>query len=317
MNRSLFLAAAAAVAAAMPHHAHAHAIAGDRTFPVTLTIDDPGVADEASIPTYTWNPQQKGQPTIRINDLGFEYDKRITDAFALSVNGDYDIVKQNGDKTLTGWDNFVLTAKYRVYVSAEHEFIASIGVVQELGGTGAYNIADTDGTTTPTFYFGKGLGDLPADMGWARPLAVTGELQYQISDHQKRNSFSTDPITGLSITNTAHAPNFFLWGGSVQYSLPYMQAQVKDYGFPDWVNNLIPIVEFSFSTPATRGYGIGPQGIISPGIIYLSHTWQVGIEALIPVNKASGSNVGLIAQFHVFLDDIFPNSIGKPIFGGQ
>ena len=314
MNRSLFLAAAAAVAAAMPHHAQAHAIAGDRTFPVTLTIDDPGVADEASIPTYTWNPQQKGQPTIRINDLGFEYDKRITDAFALSVNGDYDIVKQNGDKTLTGWDNFVLTAKYRVYVSAEHEFIASIGVVQELGGTGAYNIADTDGTTTPTFYFGKGLGDLPADMGWARPLAVTGELQYQISDHQKRNSFSTDPITGLSITNTAHAPNFFLWGGSVQYSLPYMQAQVKDYGLPTFIGNLVPVVEVTWSSPASTPSTQGTTWTVAPGVIYMAHWGEIGMEALIPANRAAGTTVGVAALVHLFFDDMFPNSLGKPLY---
>ena len=33
--------------------AHAHAVAGARVFPVTLTIDDPGVADEASLPTFT------------------------------------------------------------------------------------------------------------------------------------------------------------------------------------------------------------------------------------------------------------------------
>jgi hypothetical protein len=38
------------------------------------------------------------------------------------------------------------------------------------------------------------------------------------------------------------------------------------------------------------------------------------VEALIPANKASGSNVGVIAQFHVFFDDLFPNSLGKPIF---
>ena len=31
-------------------------------------------------------------------------------------------------------------------------------------------------------------------------------------------------------------------------------------------------------------------------------------------NKAAGPHVGLIFQVHFFLDDIFPNSIGRPIF---
>ncbi len=36
---------------------------------------------------------------------------------------------------------------------------------------------------------------------------------------------------------------------------------------------------------------------------------------MIPVNRDSGTGVGVIGQVHFFLDDIFPNSIGKPIFG--
>jgi hypothetical protein len=49
-------------------------------------------------------------------------------------------------------------------------------------------------------------------------------------------------------------------------------------------------------------------------VIYQADSWDVGVEALIPGNRASGTNVGVIAQFHLFLDDLFPNSIGKPIF---
>jgi hypothetical protein len=41
----------------------------------------------------------------------------------------------------------------------------------------------------------------------------------------------------------------------------------------------------------------------------------VGIEALIPINRQSGTNVGVIAQLHFYLDDIDPRGIGKPIFG--
>ena len=37
----------------------------------------------------------------------------------------------------------------------------------------------------------------------------------------------------------------------------------------------------------------------------------------IPANAASGHNTGVIAQLHFYLDDIFPNTLGKPIFGGR
>jgi len=41
---------------------------------------------------------------------------------------------------------------------------------------------------------------------------------------------------------------------------------------------------------------------------------QFGVEAQIPVNHASGSRVGLLAQAHFFFDDIAPTTIGKPLF---
>ena len=42
---------AALVAATLASSASAHGIAGKRLFPTTLTIDDPAVADEVSLPT--------------------------------------------------------------------------------------------------------------------------------------------------------------------------------------------------------------------------------------------------------------------------
>lgn len=34
------------------------------------------------------------------------------------------------------------------------------------------------------------------------------------------------------------------------------------------------------------------------------------------INRDSGRNVGAIAQLHIFLDDLFPTSIGLPLIGG-
>ena len=56
-------------------------------------------------------------------------------------------------------------------------------------------------------------------------------------------------------------------------------------------------------------------GTINPGVIWVGNKFQVGIEALIPINRQSGTNVGVIAQLHFYLDDIDPRGIGKPIFG--
>ena len=63
--------AAAAVAGAclivaMAKHADAHVIAGDRLFPVTLTFDDPGVADEVTLPQFVYQPGESGQKSVSI-----------------------------------------------------------------------------------------------------------------------------------------------------------------------------------------------------------------------------------------------------------
>ena len=47
------------------------------------------------------------------------------------------------------------------------------------------------------------------------------------------------------------------------------------------------------------------------------HFYQIGVEALVPINRASGSGVGVVAQLHLYLDDIFPTTIGRPLFGGS
>jgi hypothetical protein len=50
-------------------------------------------------------------------------------------------------------------------------------------------------------------------------------------------------------------------------------------------------------------------------MIWVGNTFQFDIEALIPINRPSGSN-GVIAQLHLYLNDIDPRGTGKPLFGG-
>ncbi len=161
--RSASLLATTALFAVPAAPAGAHVIAGNRVFPVTLTFDDPGVSDEASLPALTY--QRSGAnggtgPTHSVN-LGFEYDKTITPTTALILDGGYDINQTNGSKTQAGFENLVVTGKWQAYTNAAHEFVASLGIQREIGGTGTtHNGGDRYGSTTPTAYFGKGPGRL-------------------------------------------------------------------------------------------------------------------------------------------------------------
>jgi hypothetical protein len=291
----------ASVALVPAQEAAASAFAGVRMFPVTLSIDDPGVSDEASVPTFSFLPTDGENGRTNEYGFDFEWDKRITEDFGVGVNWGWNIQQAVRGKTAGGFTNLELAAKYKTYVNEEHEFLLTLGVVREIGGTGNISKgADRFGSTEPKLYFGKGLGDLP--IGLFRPLAVTGVFGYQIAD-VKINSADNN-LGNADMVNA---------GISVQYNMGYLQSQVRDLGFPEFVNRLIPIVELSWNVPIRSPVSDPTRFTVAPGILYVTDSWQVGVEALIPGNTATGSHIGFIAQIHLFFDDIFPNSIGKPI----
>ena len=74
--------------ALVPVTSHAHEIVGNRFFPATLTIDDPGVNDELSLPTV--DSFKTGDiPPVRQRDISSEFSKRITEDFAISFGSTY------------------------------------------------------------------------------------------------------------------------------------------------------------------------------------------------------------------------------------
>jgi hypothetical protein len=96
---------------------------------------------------------------------------------------------------------------------------------------------------------------------------------------------------------------------------PERFSSVQDLNLPTFVNRLFPLVEANLSTPvANFSGGESTTGTINPGIIYVTKKYQFGVEAILPVNRASGDGVGVIGQFDLYLDDMFPKSIGRPLF---
>ena len=100
--------------------------------------------------------------------------------------------------------------------------------------------------------------------------------------------------------------------------MPYLKSSVQDLGLPTFLNRMVPLVEWNLSTQVSNfDGGERTTGTINPGVIYVADKYQVGVEAIVPVNRASGDGVGVIGQLHLYLDDIFPNSIGKPLFAAR
>ena len=178
-------------------------------------------------------------------------------------------------------------------------------LIIDWGGTGATNagIGTPYSLITPSYYFCQGFGGLRDELEFARPLAVTGQIGYQIPTA----SFSQG-------VNVAQA---LFYGATLQYSMPYLKSEVKDLQLPNFINHLIPIAEMQLTTPVANNFGNSNLTIatINLGVIWVGSYFQVGVEAVIPVNGASGSGVGFLGQVHLYLDDMFSRTFGQPLIG--
>lgn len=280
---------------AMGHGAFAYTASGDRQFATTLVLPQLTPGDEVYF-NYQMQPLHGGGPGTpdRTSNFTLTYLKTITEDLGISIDETYTRNDLVGGGANYGWQNLDGALKYVAYNDPAHEFITTLGLDRETGGTGATRVgASPSGATTPQVFFGKGLGDL--DIGYLRPLAVTG-------------------FGGVQLADTAPRPDLVLSGFAIEYSIPYLESKVQSVDLPDIVRHVTPITEISLSSPAGRSYGAHTTALFAPGVSYAGEGWELAVEALVPASRATGSGVGVTAQLTIALDFLFPESIGKPLF---
>jgi hypothetical protein len=100
------------------------------------------------------------------------------------------------------------------------------------------------------------------------------------------------------------------WGFAVEFSTLYLTSRFTG-GPPkeEPLNQLVPLVEFAFDSSR----GTKSIATMNPGLSYAAVSWQLAVEAIVPLNSASGHNIGGRAQLLLFLDDLAPSLFGKPL----
>jgi hypothetical protein len=297
--------------------AFGHGFAGARFFPATLSTDDPFVADELSLPTVSTirTPEDGG---TRESDISVDISKRITPDFAIEIGETFTALNPHEGRATNGFGNLELSGKYQLLKNDPHEAILSVGLGVEVGGTGSRSIdADSFSTWATGIFFGKGLGDLPNELRFFKPFALTGQVGIAIPTSASTRSVTVDVQTGEQEIEIERHPDVLEWGFALEYSVIYLQSQVQDLHLHAPLNRLIPLVEFALETPLNREEGGQTTGTINPGVIWAGKYFQLGVEAVVPINERTGNNVGVIAQLHFFVDDLFPHSLGRPLFGGN
>jgi len=181
------------------------------------------------------NQKTGTDPSVVETAISGELSKRITSDFGFSIGYAWNHLDQAGPPhNPNGFQNLEITPRYQFLLNAPHEAVASVGVITEVGGTGAKRVGAVPFTTyTPTLYFGKGAGDLPESLNWARPFAVTGIFGYSITSSKKITSPVVDPDTGFTTLAVDHFSNALNYGIVMEYSNFYLRANVHDFGLPE------------------------------------------------------------------------------------
>ena len=286
-----------AVAMGSAVDAEAYDASGDRNFPATSILPQLAPGDQVYTNYQMLPLHSNGAGTAnRSSNFNEVYGKTITNDFGFFIEETYTGIGIEGGGTQWGWQNLAGSLRYTPINIPEHEFLMSLGLDRETGGTGALRVGSSpSGATTPQIYFAKGFGDL--DIGYLRPFAVTTFNSVTVADKAPRPDTSNNGFT-------------------VEYSIPYLQAKVQALDLPDLVRQMTPMTEVLFTSPVGRSYGTRTTALIAPGVSYSGEGWEFALEALIPATRATGSGVGVSAQLHIALDFFLSDTpIGRPIFG--
>ena len=213
----------------------------------------------------------------------------------VSFEGGYVNVDAKGGKSVSGFDNLEITPIVELARERRHmNSSPPAPSAWEVGGSGPRISAIGNRASRPPSCSAKGMGDLPDSMALLRPLAVTGRA-------------------GYVIPGTTGDPHVLEWSFAVEYSLRYLTDNVRDVGLGPFWSHVTPVVEFALIRRSTA-MAAAPRARSIRVLLWSGQTMQLGVEAILPVNDHTGSNVGVTVQLHFYIDDMFPHSLGTPLY---
>jgi hypothetical protein len=128
-------------------------------------------------------------------------------------------------------------------------------------------------------------------------------------------NFGVDPQTGQLGPMLTRNVDTLHWGLALEFSTLYLTSRFTPGKLPkeEPLNQLVPLVEFSFDSPR----GQKTVATMNPGLSYVAVSWQVAVEAIVPLNSEAGRSVGARAQLLLFLQDLIPSVFGKPLLSDK
>jgi hypothetical protein len=279
-------------------------------FPGTLSFEDTAVMDELTLNGASLKHPPVAGDDVVDNAFSWEFSRRLTPTVSLSVSNGYSH-RNWGSVSRSGFDETSLMLKTLLWQNDLHEVMISAGMAGGIGTSGAQGVgANQFSTVSPSLFFGKGFGDASSGLAWLRPFAVTGVLSAEVPTSS--TSMTLDNSLPRQLLPEPFSTSTVLrWGLSIQYSTFYLTPRFTPGRLPNQepLYQFIPLVEFAIDSP------IGKPSVatMNPGLVYVADKYQIGAEAIVPLNSAAGHSTGVRVQLLLFTDDLMPSLFGKPL----
>ncbi|MFQ5913864.1 MAG: hypothetical protein ACE5JS_11830 [Nitrospinota bacterium] len=273
--------------------ASAHGIVGPRLFPEPFATEDANPANEFVIAKPSYLPTEEGHEF----EYEFLVEKTIFERTSIGFESGY-VREKEEEESESGFENLEVFIKQAFFKSPMHEFIFS-GILAGEINTGDEDIgAEELPAVEVRFSVGKGLGDIPDNLKYLRPISIQAD------------SGITIPIGSGTEEETADVLSYNF---TLVYSMLYLATMVKDLGLPYFFNRLFPVVEFNFQTTLQGPEREGTSGFIRPGFFWVGKFFEAGLAANVPIDNEESDGTGFVGIFTIFLDDVFP-ALRKPLF---
>ena len=207
--RSAAGALTGAVAALWLTPAYPHAVCGDRIFPATIAIDDPGVLDELTLPTVSYVPFNSDG--AHEWDASFSWTKTITPGLSVVISDGPTWEHPGG----YGWNGLDTELQWQALCIPDAEFMFKVGFDISWAGTGTGILAGSGGQNTysPLVDRGSRLRNAAARSQVLAPVRDHGRIQH---NHTRARTGRTATLmsprsTGGSPSNTACRTSTRTW----------------------------------------------------------------------------------------------------------
>jgi hypothetical protein len=264
--------------------AHAHGAVGKRVFIEPFVTEDANPKNEFVIAKPGFFNTDEGN----VFSLGFALEKKLSNNFSLTLEGEWTSERAGGQPHVEGFQNPGILLKYSVWKDLAREFILSPALEIEFPLGDREVGAARELIVAPLLLFARGLGDLPQSLSYLHPLALMGDI-------------------GFEILTNAETETVLKYDILLMYSLPYLRAHVRELDAPWPFTRLIPLVEFNFET-GVNGEARLTKARLTPGVVYQGQFVQLGVAGQFPLNRTTARELdpSLLFLVDLFYDDLFP-----------